>query len=159
MPVYNRFYRGEWITWVSGGEGALDTPGPKFLSYWIRRSLMQNYGIWIRLRIQEASYIDTNPPDPDLEHWTWKRFINCRIWLQNWLISIYSLFNRRQPTCKSSLCWSCWCWGDTWGQWCRLCREYCCTLYRTHCHPCTWAQIFKLLRSPGIDSKKSLPPA
>jgi hypothetical protein len=26
--VYNRFHRGEWITWVSGGEGALDTPGP-----------------------------------------------------------------------------------------------------------------------------------
>ncbi len=27
-PVYNRFPRGECITWVSGGEGALDTPGP-----------------------------------------------------------------------------------------------------------------------------------
>ncbi len=27
-PVYNRFHRGEWITWASGGEGALDTPGP-----------------------------------------------------------------------------------------------------------------------------------
>jgi hypothetical protein len=26
VPVYNRFHRGEWITWVSGGEGALDTP-------------------------------------------------------------------------------------------------------------------------------------
>jgi hypothetical protein len=26
-PVYNRFPRGECITWVSGGEGALDTPG------------------------------------------------------------------------------------------------------------------------------------
>ncbi len=26
--MYNRFHRGEWITWVSGGEGALDTPGP-----------------------------------------------------------------------------------------------------------------------------------
>jgi hypothetical protein len=26
--VYNRFHRGEWITWASGGEGALDTPGP-----------------------------------------------------------------------------------------------------------------------------------
>jgi hypothetical protein len=26
--VYNRFHRGEWITRVSGGEGALDTPGP-----------------------------------------------------------------------------------------------------------------------------------
>jgi hypothetical protein len=28
VPVYNRFHRGEWITRVSGGEGALDTPGP-----------------------------------------------------------------------------------------------------------------------------------
>ncbi len=28
MPLYNRFHRGEWITRVSGGEGALDTPGP-----------------------------------------------------------------------------------------------------------------------------------
>ncbi len=28
VPLYNRFHRGEWITWVSGGEGALDTPGP-----------------------------------------------------------------------------------------------------------------------------------
>jgi hypothetical protein len=28
VPVYNRFHRGEWITWASGGEGALDTPGP-----------------------------------------------------------------------------------------------------------------------------------
>jgi hypothetical protein len=27
-PLYNRFHRGEWITRVSGGEGALDTPGP-----------------------------------------------------------------------------------------------------------------------------------
>ncbi len=27
-PMYNRFHRGEWITWASGGEGALDTPGP-----------------------------------------------------------------------------------------------------------------------------------
>jgi hypothetical protein len=28
-PVYNRFHRGEWITWAScGGKGALDTPGP-----------------------------------------------------------------------------------------------------------------------------------
>ena len=27
-PVLNRFHRGEWITWGSGGEGALDTPGP-----------------------------------------------------------------------------------------------------------------------------------
>jgi hypothetical protein len=27
-PVHNRFYRGECITWASGGEGALDTPGP-----------------------------------------------------------------------------------------------------------------------------------
>jgi hypothetical protein len=27
-PVYNRFHRGEWITRASGGEGALDTPGP-----------------------------------------------------------------------------------------------------------------------------------
>jgi hypothetical protein len=27
-PVYYRFHRGEWITWASGGEGALDTPGP-----------------------------------------------------------------------------------------------------------------------------------
>ncbi len=28
-PVYNRFQRGEWITWASGGEeGALDNPGP-----------------------------------------------------------------------------------------------------------------------------------
>jgi hypothetical protein len=26
--VYNRFHRGELITWASGGEGALDTPGP-----------------------------------------------------------------------------------------------------------------------------------
>ena len=26
--MYNRFHRGEWITWASGGEGALDTPGP-----------------------------------------------------------------------------------------------------------------------------------
>jgi hypothetical protein len=26
--VHNRFHRGEWITWASGGEGALDTPGP-----------------------------------------------------------------------------------------------------------------------------------
>jgi len=25
---YKRFHRGEWITRVSGGEGALDTPGP-----------------------------------------------------------------------------------------------------------------------------------
>ncbi len=24
--MYNRFHRGEWITWASGGEGALDTP-------------------------------------------------------------------------------------------------------------------------------------
>ncbi len=30
--MYNRFHRGEWITWVSGGEGALDTPGPKWHS-------------------------------------------------------------------------------------------------------------------------------
>jgi hypothetical protein len=28
VPVHNRFHRGEWITWDSGGEGALDTPGP-----------------------------------------------------------------------------------------------------------------------------------
>ncbi len=28
VPVYNSFYRGELITWASGGEGALDTPGP-----------------------------------------------------------------------------------------------------------------------------------
>jgi hypothetical protein len=28
VPLYNRFHRGEWITRVSGGEGALDTPGP-----------------------------------------------------------------------------------------------------------------------------------
>jgi hypothetical protein len=27
-PVYNRFHGAEWITWASGGEGALDTPGP-----------------------------------------------------------------------------------------------------------------------------------
>jgi hypothetical protein len=27
VPLYNRFHRGEWITRVSGGEGALDT-GP-----------------------------------------------------------------------------------------------------------------------------------
>ncbi len=32
-PVYNRFHRGEWIMWASGGggeggEGALDIPGP-----------------------------------------------------------------------------------------------------------------------------------
>ncbi len=28
--MYNRFHRGEWITWASGGggEGALDTPRP-----------------------------------------------------------------------------------------------------------------------------------
>ncbi len=28
VPLYNRFHRGEWITRVSGGEGALDIPGP-----------------------------------------------------------------------------------------------------------------------------------
>ncbi len=28
VPVYNRFHRWEWITRASGGEGALDTPGP-----------------------------------------------------------------------------------------------------------------------------------
>ncbi len=28
VPVYNRFHRGEWISRASGGEGALDTPGP-----------------------------------------------------------------------------------------------------------------------------------
>ncbi len=28
VPLYNRFHRGEWISRVSGGEGALDTPGP-----------------------------------------------------------------------------------------------------------------------------------
>jgi hypothetical protein len=28
VPLYNRFHRGEWITRVSGGAGALDTPGP-----------------------------------------------------------------------------------------------------------------------------------
>ena len=28
VPLYNRFHRGEWVTRVSGGEGALDTPGP-----------------------------------------------------------------------------------------------------------------------------------
>ncbi len=28
VPLYNRFHRGQWITRVSGGEGALDTPGP-----------------------------------------------------------------------------------------------------------------------------------
>ncbi len=27
-PVYNRFHRGDWIMWASGGEGALDNPGP-----------------------------------------------------------------------------------------------------------------------------------
>jgi hypothetical protein len=27
VPLYNRFHRGEGITRVSGGEGALDTPG------------------------------------------------------------------------------------------------------------------------------------
>ncbi len=27
-PVHNRFNRGEWITWASWGEVALDTPGP-----------------------------------------------------------------------------------------------------------------------------------
>jgi hypothetical protein len=27
-PVHNRFHRGEWITWASGGEGALDIPVP-----------------------------------------------------------------------------------------------------------------------------------
>jgi hypothetical protein len=27
-PMHNRFHRGECITWASGGEGALDTPGP-----------------------------------------------------------------------------------------------------------------------------------
>ncbi len=26
--VHNRCHRGECITWASGGEGALDTPGP-----------------------------------------------------------------------------------------------------------------------------------
>ncbi len=26
--MHNRFHRGECITWASGGEGALDTPGP-----------------------------------------------------------------------------------------------------------------------------------
>jgi hypothetical protein len=24
VPVYDIFHRGEWITWVSGGEGALE---------------------------------------------------------------------------------------------------------------------------------------
>jgi hypothetical protein len=28
VPLYNRFHRGEWITRVSGGKGALNTPGP-----------------------------------------------------------------------------------------------------------------------------------
>ena len=28
VPLYNRFHRGKWITRVSGGEGAPDTPGP-----------------------------------------------------------------------------------------------------------------------------------
>jgi hypothetical protein len=28
VPLYNRFHRGEWITRVSAGEGALYTPGP-----------------------------------------------------------------------------------------------------------------------------------
>ncbi len=28
VPLYNRFHSGEWIMRVSGGEGALDTPGP-----------------------------------------------------------------------------------------------------------------------------------
>jgi hypothetical protein len=28
VPLYNRFHRREWITRVSGGEGALDNPGP-----------------------------------------------------------------------------------------------------------------------------------
>ncbi len=28
VPLYDRFHRGEWITRVNGGEGALDTPGP-----------------------------------------------------------------------------------------------------------------------------------
>ncbi len=27
-PVHNRFHSGECITWASGGEWALDTPGP-----------------------------------------------------------------------------------------------------------------------------------
>jgi hypothetical protein len=27
-PVHNRFNRGECITWASGGDRALDTPGP-----------------------------------------------------------------------------------------------------------------------------------
>jgi hypothetical protein len=29
--VHNRFHRGECIIWASGGEGALGTPGPKWL--------------------------------------------------------------------------------------------------------------------------------
>ncbi len=27
-PVYNRFYRGEWITWASGGRGPWTLLGP-----------------------------------------------------------------------------------------------------------------------------------
>ncbi len=29
VPLYNRFHRGEWITRVSGGEGALGPQSPK----------------------------------------------------------------------------------------------------------------------------------
>ncbi len=29
-PAYNKFHRGEWITWASGGEGTLDTPGQRY---------------------------------------------------------------------------------------------------------------------------------
>ena len=32
VPLYNRFHRGEWITRVSGGEGALDTSSEDSLS-------------------------------------------------------------------------------------------------------------------------------
>jgi hypothetical protein len=42
--VHNRFHWGERITWGSGGEGALDTPGPlygiersKYLKYYRNR--------------------------------------------------------------------------------------------------------------------------
>jgi hypothetical protein len=46
VPLYNRFHRGEWITRVSGGEGALDTPGPRVTR--VRSPAEANLMHWIQ---------------------------------------------------------------------------------------------------------------
>jgi hypothetical protein len=71
--------------------------------YWIRGSLMQNYmDSALDPGGQFHIYESTRSGYGTLH----MRLMNLRIIVKdtNWIISIYSLFNRRQPTCMSSLC-------------------------------------------------------